>query len=89
MALLTLLSLLRRDMTSSLEHINPEIAPLIIALETPAFLRMILDAELASEAPDTEVDHMMVVVARDLGSQQQVLIGLRILSDPHYSHELL
>ena len=49
---------------------------------------MELDTELSSETADTEVYCVVVVEARNLGSQEEVLISLWILRDSHNCHKL-
>ena len=54
-------------MSGTLQYRNSEVALFIIAFDTPALLRVVLDTELASKAADAEVDHVVVVELRDLG----------------------
>lgn len=50
---------------------------------------MKLDTKLAFEAPDTEVDSMMVVKSGDFCRQKQVLVRVGVLCDPHDRHQFL
>ena len=70
-------------MASALKDANTEVALLIVALEAPAFLWVVLHAELSAETPDAEVDGVVVVEARNLGTQEHVSVRTRILGQSH------
>lgn len=76
-------------MAGSLEDRHTEVALIVVAFQAPAFLGVELDAILSSEAPDAEVDSVVVVQAGNLSGQKELFIGAWVLSDPHDSHQLL
>ena len=48
-------------MSGALQYRNSEVALFIIAFDAPALLRVVLHTELAVEAADAEIDHVVVV----------------------------
>ena len=70
-------------MASALQDTDTEVALLIVALETPTFLWMILDAKLTAEASNAEVDGMVVVEARNLRAEEHVSVRVWILGQSH------
>ena len=51
------------DVPGALKAAHSEVALVVVALDGPALLRVIMHAQLAIEAPNAEVDRMMVVGA--------------------------
>lgn len=70
-------------MASALQDTDTEVALLIVALETPTFLWMILDAKLSAEASNAEVDGVVVVETRNLCAEEHVSVSVRILGKSH------
>jgi len=64
------LLLLDHDGTGLLKATDPELA--VVTLEAPLLLRVVLDAEVAVEASQTKVDHLVCCGAQlaDLVTQQ-------------------
>ena len=62
LALFTLF-LVGDDVPGACEAAYSEVALVVVALDGPAFLRVIVHAQLAIEAPNAEVDRMVVVGA--------------------------
>ena len=76
-------------MTSSLQDSYSKVALFTVAFQSPALLWMVLDAELAGEAADTEIYHIVVVETWNFGGKEDILVGVGVLSDSHNRYKLL
>ena len=71
---------------STWQTTDAEVTLAIVALDAPTLFR-VLDAELTMETVDAEVDCETIIEAtRYLGCQQELFVGVRVLSDSHDRH---